>query len=154
MVRKSIYILELQITGMRSSTNNQASTVLAMFIDAILEHGVPSRVRGDRGGENWDVSILMIILRGLDRASFMWGSSVFNTRIERLWVEAGQQFARAWWAFFWRLERLHLLDRSNTHHLWLWHFLFLEAINSDCLEFQTTGIHIQFQVQAITRVRM
>lgn len=136
MVRKSIYILELQITGMRSSTNNRASTVLAMFIDAILEHGVPSRVRGDRGGENRDVSILMIILRGLDRASFMWGSSVFNTRIERLWVEVGRQFARAWRAFFRRLERLHLLDRSNTRHLWLLHFLFLDAINSDCLDFQ------------------
>ena len=107
-----------------------------MFIDAILEHGVPDRVRGDRGGENRDVSILMILLRGLDRASFMWGSSVFNTRIERLWVEVGRQFVRAWRAFFRRLERLHLLDRSNTHHLWLLHFLFLDTINSDCLEFQ------------------
>jgi len=108
-----------------------------MFIDAIIEHGVPSRVRGDRGGENRDVSILMIILRGLDRASFMWGSSVFNTRIERLWVEVGRQFARAWRAFFRRLERLHLLDRSNKHHLWLLHLLFLDAINSDCHEFQS-----------------
>ena len=126
----------MQITGLCLSTNNRASTVLNMFIDAILEHGVPSRVRGDHGGENRDVSILMILLRGLDRASFMWGSSVFNTRIERLWVEVGRQFARAWRAFFRRLERLHLLDRSNTHHLWLLHFLFLEAINSDCLEFQ------------------
>ena len=70
-----------------------------MFIDVILEHGVPSRVHGDRGGENRDVSIMMILLRGLDRASFMWGSSVFNTRIEHLWVEVGQQFARAWRAF-------------------------------------------------------
>ncbi len=50
-----------------------------MFIDAILEHGVPSRVCGDRGGENRDVSILMILLRGLNCASFMWGPSVFNT---------------------------------------------------------------------------
>ena len=107
-----------------------------MFIDAILEHGVPSRVRGDRGGENRDVSILRFILWGLDRASFKWVSSVFNTRIERLWVEVGCQFARAWRVFFRRLERLHLLDRSNTHHLWLLHFLFLDAINSDCLDFQ------------------
>ena len=77
-----------------------ASTVLIMFIDAILEHGVPSRVCGDCGGENRDVSILMIILHGVNRASFMWGSSVFNTRIERLWVEVGCQFARAWRALF------------------------------------------------------
>jgi len=71
-----------------------------MFIDAIIEHGVPSRVRGDRGGENQDVSILMILLRGLNRASFMWGPSVFNTRIERLWVEVGRRFVRQWHAFF------------------------------------------------------
>ena len=74
--------------------------MLAMFMDTILEHVVPSRVHGDHGGENQDVSILMIILRGLDRASFMWGSSVFNTRIECLWAEVGHQFARAWRAFF------------------------------------------------------
>ena len=74
MGTKYINILKLQITGLRSSTNNRASTVLNMFIEAILEHGVPSRVRGDRGGENRDVSILMILLWGLDRASFMWGS--------------------------------------------------------------------------------
>ena len=137
MGTKYINILKLQITGLCSSTNNWASTVLNMFIEVILEHGVPSRVHGDRGGENRDVSILMILLRGLNRASFMWGSSVFNTRIERLWVEVGWQFGRAWQAFFRRLERLHLLDRSNTHHLWLLHFLFLDAINSDCAEFQS-----------------
>lgn len=64
---------------MRASTNNRAETVLDMFLEAILKHGVPFRLRGDRGGENRDVSILMILLRGANRASFMWGSSVFNT---------------------------------------------------------------------------
>jgi hypothetical protein len=73
-----------------------------MFIDAILVHGVPSRVRGDRGGENRDVSILMILLRGPDHASFMWGSSVFNTQIERLWIEVGRRFVRQWHAFFYQ----------------------------------------------------
>jgi hypothetical protein len=106
-----------------------------MFIDAILEHGLPWRMRGDRGGENRDVSILMILLRGLSRASFMWGPSVFNTRIERLWVEVGRRFVRQWRAFFMRLERCHLLQRNNTHHRWLLHRLFLDLINEDCQAF-------------------
>src|SRR5260221_13665687 len=95
-----------------------------MFIDAILEHGVPSRVRGDRGGENRDVSILMILLRGLNRASFMWGPSVFNTRIERLWVEVGRRFVRQWRAFFFLLERSNLLPGSNSFFLWVLDYLF------------------------------
>ncbi|KAJ7649692.1 hypothetical protein FB45DRAFT_961 [Roridomyces roridus] len=55
---------------------------------------------------------------------------------ERLWVEVGTQFARAWRAFFTRLGRLHCLDRKNPSHLWLLHLLFLEEINQDCRDFQ------------------
>jgi len=112
-----------------------ATTVLKMFCEAVENHGLPSRVRGDRGGENRDVSILMIILRGINRASFMWGSSVFNTRIERMWLEVGKRFVRAWRAFFTRLERLHLLDRKNKHHRWILYYLFLDSINEDCDKF-------------------
>ncbi|KAJ7732948.1 hypothetical protein DFH07DRAFT_755085, partial [Mycena maculata] len=63
-------------------------------------------------------------------------SSTHNTRIERLWVEVGSQFARQWRAFFYRLEALHGLDRSNPHHLWLLHLLFLDLINEDCDNFR------------------
>ncbi|KAJ6543011.1 hypothetical protein B0H19DRAFT_957835, partial [Mycena capillaripes] len=63
-------------------------------------------------------------------------SSTHNTRIERLWVEVGSQFARRWRAFFYRLEALHGLDRSNAHHLWLLHLLFLSLINEDCEDFR------------------
>ncbi|KAF8880144.1 hypothetical protein BD779DRAFT_1446406, partial [Infundibulicybe gibba] len=62
--------------------------------------------------------------------------STHNTRIERLWVEVGSQFARQWRAFFYRLERLHRLDRKNPHHLWLLQYLFLNVINHDCQTFQ------------------
>ncbi|KAH6907737.1 hypothetical protein BKA70DRAFT_1104288 [Coprinopsis sp. MPI-PUGE-AT-0042] len=68
----------------------------------------------------------------------MWGSSTFNTRIERLWLEVGTQFARGWRAFFYRLEKRHLLNRNDKTHLWLLHHLFLDEINSDCKTFQET----------------
>ena len=62
-----------QVTGLRASTNNSASTVLRVFLNAVEEYGTPSRVRGDRGGENVEVSVWMILRRGANRASFMWG---------------------------------------------------------------------------------
>ncbi|KAJ7232737.1 hypothetical protein C8J57DRAFT_1044785 [Mycena rebaudengoi] len=62
--------------------------------------------------------------------------STRNTRIERLWVEVGTQFARRWRGFFTRLERMHGLDHNSPHHLWLLHYLFLDDINSDCRDFQ------------------
>ncbi|KDR81020.1 hypothetical protein GALMADRAFT_46025, partial [Galerina marginata CBS 339.88] len=96
----------------------------------------PSRLRGDRGGENVELSVWMILKRGPNRASFMWGSSTHNTRIERLWVEVGRSFGRAWRAFFTRLGRLHRLDKSNPNHLWLLHYLFLQSIQKDCEDFQ------------------
>ena len=53
-----------------------------------------------------------------------------------MWVEVGSQFVRRWRAFFYRLERLHHLERDNANHLWLLHYLFLSMINDDCKTFQ------------------
>lgn len=58
---------------LRASANNLASTVLDLFLEAVEIFGAPSRVRGDRGGENMEVAVWMIRHRGPDRASFMWG---------------------------------------------------------------------------------
>ena len=63
---------------LKASTNNRASTVLEVFLDAVEQYGAPSRVRGDRGGENMLVAIWMIKHRGPNRASFMWGRQVQN----------------------------------------------------------------------------
>ncbi|KAK7023060.1 hypothetical protein R3P38DRAFT_3317322 [Favolaschia claudopus] len=125
------------VTGVRASNNNTSDTVLDVFLTAAGIYGFPSRMRGDRGGENVAVAIYMVMRNGPNRASFIWGSSTRNTRIERLWVEVGTQFVRRWRGFFARLERLHCLDVGKPEHLWLLHTLFLEAINKDCLEFQT-----------------
>ncbi|KAL0946061.1 hypothetical protein HGRIS_012334 [Hohenbuehelia grisea] len=49
------------VAGLKASTDNTAETVLGVFLAAIALYGVPSRVRGDRGGENIQVSIWMIL---------------------------------------------------------------------------------------------
>jgi len=49
-----------QVTALRASTNNLASTVLELFLLATARYGTPYRVRGDRGGENVIVSAWMI----------------------------------------------------------------------------------------------
>lgn len=61
------------ITCIRASTNNRASTVFDVFRDGIETYGTPSRVRGDRGGENVDVARHMLAYRGHGRGSYMWG---------------------------------------------------------------------------------
>jgi hypothetical protein len=48
--------------------------VLELFLEAVAEYGLLSRVRGDRGAENKKVSVYMIVRRGLGRGSFIWGS--------------------------------------------------------------------------------
>jgi hypothetical protein len=55
-----------------------------------------------------------------------------------MWVEVGRYFARSWCGFFYRLENMHHLSRSNPFHLWLVHHLFLDEINADCDEFVNT----------------
>lgn len=63
-----------QITALQASDNNRSATVLDLFKRAVTEYGMPSRVRGDRGGENLDVATYVIMKNGSHRASFMWGS--------------------------------------------------------------------------------
>ena len=63
-----------KVTGLRASTNNHASTVLALFEESIKAHGCPSRVHGDRGGGNIAVAVRMIMYQGPGRGSFLWGS--------------------------------------------------------------------------------
>ena len=97
------------------------------------------------------VSAYMIMKRGPNRGSFLWGrlvvrhdtcqraqlfisptSSTHNTRIERLWVEVGRNFCRTWRAFFYRLEDQFGLDGANPGHIWLLQILFLDDLNTDC----------------------
>lgn len=61
------------MVGLEAHTDNRASTVLGTFQHAVDTYGLPSRVRGDHGGENKDVSVFMIMACGHSHGSFMWG---------------------------------------------------------------------------------
>ncbi|KAJ3502998.1 hypothetical protein NLJ89_g8633 [Agrocybe chaxingu] len=105
-----------------------------LFKELIQVHGVPSRVRGDHGGENILVAEFMEQVRGSGRGSYIWGRSVHNIRIERLWFDFTSGIGAKWKGFFQELEYSANLDPDIPSHLWLLHYLFLGPLNDDILE--------------------
>ncbi|KAK7050085.1 hypothetical protein R3P38DRAFT_2504292 [Favolaschia claudopus] len=122
------------VLGIRVHNNNRGASVLALLQDIIATHGTPSRIRGDHGVENIEIAIYIEELNGSGRGSFIWGRSVHNTRIERLWYNVTHGFGKKWKQFFLDLEANHGLNPTRPGHIWLLHHLFLSAINRDAQE--------------------
>ncbi|KAF7972608.1 hypothetical protein HWV62_17426 [Athelia sp. TMB] len=119
------------VVGIKVNNNNRASTVLKLFKKSMRRHGVPSRVRGDHGTENLKVAAWMEEHRGAGRGSYIWGRSVHNTRIERLWFDVTHGYGQKWKNFFYDLETHHSLNPQVPQHIWLLHHLFLDAVDQD-----------------------
>ncbi|KAI0794620.1 hypothetical protein C8Q74DRAFT_1315231 [Fomes fomentarius] len=85
--------------------------------------------------------------RGQGRGSYIFGRSVHNTRIERLWYDVTSGFGQKWKNFFIKLETHCHLNASDQCHLWLLHFLFKGAINQDASDWVQTWNHHTMQIK-------
>lgn len=94
-----------------ASTNNCADTVLQCFLDAVRRHGLPSRVRYDRGGENVMVSEFMLNHpeHGPGQESCITGRSVHSQRMERLWRDLLMGCIFLFYDLFYTLEETGVL---------------------------------------------
>ena len=117
------------IVFLQASTNNRASTVLRLFQDAVARYNIPSHIRSDYGMENIDVARFMLVNRGLNRGSFITGSSVRNQRIERLWRETNRLIASRFVNIFLYLEQQNVFNPDSELHVLTLHLVYLPLVN-------------------------
>ena len=116
---------------LKCSSNNKADIVLNLFMEAVEEYGLPSRVRSDKGGENVKVSLFMLEhpQRGPGRGSVITGRSIHNQRIERLWRDVFEGVLYIYYHLFHHLETCGKLNSSNPVHLFCLQYVYLPRIN-------------------------
>ena len=126
------------VTYIQCSDNNRADTVIQYFLRATREYGIPSRVRTDLGGENARIWDFMEEVRGSNRGSYITGSSVHNTRIERFWRDVYEAVSATYVSVFNELENQSILDPLNDVDMFCLQYIFLPRINASLHSFQLT----------------
>ena len=130
------------VVFLTASSNNKAHTVLEAFLSRVEHHGLPSRVRCDKGGENVEVSAYMLNHPqwGPGR-SCITGRSVHNQCIGRFWRDLYTGYIALFHALFLSLEDMGLLDRDDITDLFCLHYVFLPRLKHTLNTFQKSYNH-------------
>ncbi|KAF8185877.1 hypothetical protein K438DRAFT_1836458 [Mycena galopus ATCC 62051] len=87
------------------------------------------------GAENLYVATWMENHCGTHRGSYIWGRSIHNVCIERLWIDVTAQ-----------VKVQYGLDINNVAHIWLLHLLFLGTINTQLTFFAESWNQHRIQI--------
>ena len=118
--------------------NNRSDTVLQLFAAATREYGLPSRVRSDKGGENFGVCEYMLRNRGTGRHSHIAGKSTHNQGIECLWRDVFRCVLSTFYSLFYQMEENLDLDPVGDNDLFALHLVFVPRINRSLEEFKNS----------------
>ena len=132
------------LSAVAHSSNNGTDSARALY-EVLKREGVPSHIRIDRGSENRKMAVMMLILlEGFERDPFFAGPSTKNTPIERWWRDARRfclQLYKGMFEEFESTSRVHgrdgtvYLEKLNTNHIHILHYLFLRRINESLRNF-------------------
>ena len=134
------------ITSLLCASNNYASTALKGFLQGVEKFGVPSRVRGDKGGENVQIMAYMRDYHD-DFSGYIQGPSVHNQRIERLHYDTTHCVLSIFIQIFHFLEENELLDRDNSHDLYALQYVYMPRIQKSLNDFQEAWNHHQLSTE-------
>ena len=97
--------------------------MLTAFLQAVSDHGLPSRVRENHGVANVEVAWYMLThpKRGPGRGSYITGPSVHNQCIECLWRDVFVSCLYIYYSVFQYLEESGYLDLSDNVQLFCLH---------------------------------
>jgi hypothetical protein len=141
-LREYRFVLHATIDGysryliyLEANLNNRAETVLAAFLRGVegVSH-IPLRVRADKGSENREVGLWIIVAYGENRGSFITGRSVHNQRIERIWREVNR-WMTSFHLIFQHLRQIDLYNPDNPVDRFVLGFVFLTLIRQSLAKF-------------------
>ena len=113
------------IVFLHCSSSNRASTVYGLFLTAVQQFGLPSRVRSDQGHENILVARHMLEHHSVHRKSMLTGSSIHNQRIEDYFVICSDVPCNCITICF--IPRGP--EPSNHQYIYALHYVYLPRIN-------------------------
>ena len=119
-------------------SNNNPLLVAQYFVKTAIELSfLPCVVRADRGTENSHVKRIQVHFRGehddylSGEASFQYGKSTGNQRIEAFWGQLRKQFAQFWMNKFKDMATVCSLDMLSNVELLALRFCYIQTIRTE-----------------------
>ena len=122
-----------------AASNNDPFHVCTNFADTVISlGGIPYVIRADRGTENGNIEMMQTYLRSINRdtrsslhATFLYGKSTANQRIEAWWSKFQPQGMLYWMNHFKELSYAGIFDTSDEVDIQCARFCYMNLLRSN-----------------------